>query len=137
MGETKNKYPHCVDDCLTCDYYNYQKDECEAVGKLTGCDFCRNAFTDHRLQVEGPDGYACDSSSCVIGRGGKELLVNGYLNSSSNYKAPVNITVMKYYEADGKMHDIWKYVPKYCPECGRFLKENKRWFEMQAEKEKR
>ena len=137
MNETKNKYPHCMDDCLTCDYFNHAANECEADGKIIDCDFCKNAHTDLRLQVTGYDGYLSDSSSIGIGRGDRELNIVGYLNSSCNYSAPVNITVMKYYEEDKQMHDVWRYVPKYCPECGRLIKENQRYFEMQAEKEKK
>lgn len=92
---------------------------------MEDCDFCRNAFTS---DIE--PGY--DSSSLSIGI----VLEKGFcmfFNSSSSYEAPVNITVDvwrddRYYRGHkGCNVDVVKYAPKYCPECGRRIKENDKY----------
>ena len=77
-----------------------------------GCSFCNNAWCDPELE------HWNDLSYLHIGKG-----VNGFCVHlrSGDLKETVLL-------ASSGMHDVWVYSPKYCPECGRRLLENKsRW----------
>ena len=95
------------------------------------CDFCLNAFT---CDIE--PGY--DSSSVCVGIA--EEKYHMHFNSASQGNPPVSITVETwrddaYYRGHkGCNVDIAKYAPKYCPECGRRIKENDEYRKLLREK---
>lgn len=97
------------------------------------CDFCLNAFNSDIEQ-----GF----DSCSISVGSVSEGYRMYINSSSCYQAPVHISVdtwreYAYYRGHkGCNVDIAIYAPKYCPECGRRIKENDKYRKVLEEKKK-
>lgn len=84
------------------------------------CSYCLNA-----TQYEDLD-ETNDFSSCGIGESNKNRKT--WLMLDSSKVGGVNIQARQVWlEKDGGdnyNHCVAKYYPKYCPECGRLLKEN-------------
>lgn len=111
-----NKRPECrVEDCYECSYFDHDGN-CTADDKILGCDFCRTAYSDERLNKDN------DLSFCSIGK-----CSNGYsafIGSSAMYCPPVAIIVQKWNEQLQRNQDMCHFTPKYCPMCGRLIAEN-------------
>ena len=87
------------------------------------CNFCFNAHVAATLP-ENEDDYfepelndSNDFSSSTIGFSDERHQL--YFNAGG--REPINIEVCEWY--NGRWHTICKYYPKFCPECGRELKE--------------
>lgn len=82
--------------------------------KSTACWFCDSAYTNPELQSDN------DLSYMSIGECSR-----GYrLLFRSGSSRPTEILVEQWNEKAG-WHSIGYYWPRYCPNCGRELKENK------------
>ena len=85
------------------------------------CYRCSNSFVNGIEPLY--DGYAA-----TIGKndGSVQMAVS---SAGQNYPAPVTIEVWKYFE-DMKINSrIAFFVPRYCPFCGREIKENIRYLQ--------
>ncbi len=82
------------------------------------CVFCRNAYTDSDI----PFGE-CDGSSMAIGdcAPGYSMFLD---SSSAVLHSPVSIGVLKWVPDISRNICVAKFVPNYCPICGREIKEN-------------
>ena len=91
--------------------------------KQGSCKFCWN-FISAGID-EDP---LFDGSSIPIGSSDSGYAL--FLNSSSTYPAfgCVNIDCLCY--SSGQGLTVATYVPKYCPECGRKLVENQKYFDL-------
>lgn len=78
---------------------------------MKDCAYCKNAYTDSGLD------HTNDLSYLSIGESAEK--VNAYIRSGGNMRTAIVIEKNK--------QVVWLYRPKYCPNCGRELKENKRW----------
>lgn len=95
-------------------YHGHENDVVFIDDEPEYCNKCMNAFVEPELE---PD---CDFASRSIGDSSK-----GYrmmLNTGARRKTHISL------ERWNEQHQQWEtegiYVPKYCPECGRELKEN-------------
>ena len=90
------------------------------------CKYCFNARIiepakteeeawDRQFETELTDDN--DFSSCGIGAG--DEIHNMFIDAGGG--KPVSISVMKWDDKYKQNFTVCKYVPKYCPECGRFL----------------
>lgn len=111
-----NRRSECgEDDCFYCPYFDHDGN-CLANDKLMGCDFCRTAFSDERLD-KGQDFSAgsigkCDNGFCA------------YIIGTASFDPPVEIRVSQWNAQHKRNHDIFHFTPKYCPMCGRLIVEN-------------
>ena len=78
---------------------------------MKDCTYCKNAYTDESLNHDN------DLSYFKIGEPDEEY--RAYLRTGD--KRATALLVEKGNELK------WAYYPNYCPNCGRELKENKRW----------
>ena len=91
---------------------------------MKDCDYCRNAFTSD-IDPE------YDGSYLNIGQTEKGYRM--FFGSAALSKPPVRILVDTFCEDayyrghKGCNVDIAIYTPKYCPECGRRIKENDKY----------
>lgn len=83
------------------------------------CVYCTNAYTDDELD------HDHDLSMISIGESEKGL--NMFFNTGDN--RPTNIDVLQWSDKYKQNLTVCLYVPKYCPECGRRLFENDKYFE--------
>ena len=87
------------------------------------CRFCFNADVYNSLTVNDEDYFDeglhddNDFSSATVGFSDDKHQL--YINSGNG--EAVNIELCEWF--NGRWHTIGKYYPKYCPECGRKLKE--------------
>lgn len=85
------------------------------ANRLTPCHMCDNARLNHELTDDN------DYSSCTIGSYDKECRIM----LSSGWGKPLRIEIERWNDKIGRWEDIGIYYPKYCPECGREIKEYK------------
>ena len=78
------------------------------------CKFCCNCHTDDSLS---PDN---DLSFCSIGHIDKGYTL--YFRSGDNRFTGIDIS--HFFPGNDYSNTIGYYIPKYCPECGRYLFEN-------------
>ena len=118
--EAINRYPHCIGDCYTCEYFDH-KGNCSAHEEIKCCMYCSSSESDRRISSEN------DLNYMAIG-GRDTLLQKGYIlymkSGVSDQTAPVQILLQKWSEDIGRNVDIMRFTPKYCPMCGRLIKEN-------------
>ena len=123
----KNMRPECNErDCFTCNYFDHSKGYCSADKEIKDCSYCKNAFTDLRLD---PDN---DLSYMSIG-----LCDNGFgafICSTALYRPPVKIIVQKYQEEIKQNVDVFYYTPAFCPMCGRKIVENEKFLKEEQER---
>ena len=107
---------YCEDDCP---YEDWKECNCfcgESVkkkNKITPCYMCDNARLNNELTEEN------DFSSCGIGEFDK-----GYRTMlSSVYGKPLRIEFERWNGAVKRWEECGIYYPKYCPNCGREIKE--------------
>lgn len=113
----KNKRPECdIMNCFGCSYLNHKTGHCSADEEIKDCDYCKNAFTDLRLDAEN------DLSYISIGR--CEDGYGAFICSGAVCRSPVKIIVQKYREDIKRNVDVFHYTPVYCPVCGRKIVEN-------------
>ena len=92
------------------------------------CDFCSNSF------VNGID-PEYDGSSTLVGLCDTSKGYRLSLDAAGLSNPPVCIKVTvwdnnaSYKGSDGAVVDVAEYAPKYCPECGRRIKENDKFRE--------
>ena len=124
----KNMRPECNErDCFTCNYFDHRKGYCSADKKIKDCSYCKNAFTDLRLDPHK------DLSYMSIGQ-----CDNGYeafISSTALFIPPVQIIVQKCGENLQNV-DVFHYTPIFCPVCGRKIVENEQFFKEEQEKNK-
>lgn len=54
----KNKRPECNEvDCFICNYFDHKKGYCSADKEINDCFYCKNAFTDLRLDSDNDLSY--------------------------------------------------------------------------------
>lgn len=112
-----NMRPECDKrDCLGCAYLNHETGYCSADSEIKDCKYCKNAFTDKRLDAH-YDGSYISIGECAEGYG-------AYISSSAESNPPVRIVVQTYREAIKRNVDVAYYAPTYCPMCGRKIVEN-------------
>lgn len=112
-------------DCFGCAYLDHQTGYCSADDEIKDCNYCKNAFTDKRLDDDN------DLSYTAIGN-----FENGYsvfLRASAAYKPPVAIIVQMYRKDLKRNVDIACYAPTYCPICGRKIVENEKYFKTEKD----
>ena len=81
--------------------------------ELKSCGMCLNAYTDEELNSDN------DLSYFTIGK-----CEDGYrMLFRTGDGRPTGVVVEKWFESSG-WHSIGFYQPKFCPNCGRELKEN-------------
>lgn len=107
-------------ECLTCPYFDVNTKHCSADEKIWGCKYCKNAFTDLRLDRRH------DLQYIQIGKAENGTVA--FMRSSAEYKPPVSIVVQQYREDIQQNVDIAIITPKYCPFCGRKIIENKQFW---------
>ncbi len=113
----KNKRPECNEmDCFTCNYFDHKKGYCSADKEIKDCSYCKNAFTDLRLDPENDLSYM-SIGQCDDGYG-------AFICSTALYRPPVKIIVQKYREDIKRNVDVFHYTPVFCPVCGRKIVEN-------------
>ena len=89
------------------------------------CKYCNNAFVDDSLTDNN------DLSYISIGHIEKGYTL--YFRSGDNRFTGIDIS--HFFPGRQCSNTIGYYVPKYCPECGRYLKENEFYRELQNNKE--
>ena len=112
-------------DCFTCNYFDHKKGYCLADKKIKDCPYCKNAFTDLRLE---PDN---DLSYMPIGRCDNGF--GAFICATALYRPPVKIIVQKYREDIKQNVDIFCYTPTFCPMCGRKIVENEKFLKEERE----
>lgn len=123
----KNKRPECNKmDCFTCNYFDHKKGRCSADKEITDCSYCKNAFTDLRLDSDNDLSYM-SIGHCDYGFG-------AFICSTALYRPPVKIIVQKYQEDIKQNVDIFHYTPIFCPVCGRKIVENEQFIKEELER---
>lgn len=122
-----NMRPECNSlNCFGCAYLDHKTGYCSADDEIKDCDYCKNAFTDKRLDDDN------DLSYMSIG-----CFENGYgvfMRTSAAYKPPVAIIVQMFHKDLKRNVDIACYAPIYCPICGRKIIENDTYIKNQEAK---
>lgn len=95
--------------------------------KSKDCAYCKNAFTDQRLDKHHDLSY--------LSVGVSEKGFHSYICSSASYKPPVSIVVQEYRDDLRRNVDVVYYTPKYCPVCGRKITENERFLKTAEERD--
>ncbi len=85
------------------------------------CTYCNNATVD--------DGLTSENDLSFISIGHIEKGYTLYFRSGDNRFTGIDIS--HFFEGREYSNTIGYYVPKYCPECGRYLKENEFFRELQ------
>ena len=98
------------------------------------CRFCFNAYVDASLPKTEEELYfdsglddSNDFGSSTIGisQGGTQLYINSGNGEALNIEVCQWFSELNMLQHSGRWHTIAKYYPKFCPECGRELKEYK------------
>lgn len=82
---------------------------------LTPCNMCDNARINEELSDDN------DFSSCTIGSFDKDCRIM----LTSGWGKPLRIEISRWNDEAQRWEDIGVYYPKFCPECGREIKEYK------------
>lgn len=124
-----NKRPECDEkDCYLCDYFG-PNNTCFADDKLIGCKYCRNANSDARLDEDHDLSY-CSIGECDNGFG-------TFIAAHASSRVPsVVIMVQQWNEQHQCNHIVSRFVPKYCPMCGRLITENEPYLHRDDGKDK-
>ena len=108
--------PECDEaDCYTCPYFDHDG-HCSADEEINDCAYCKNAFTDGRLDETN------DGSSLSIG-----VSMDGFrmsIDASASEHPPVRITLTMHRPDLKRNITVAYFTPKYCPMCGRKITEN-------------
>lgn len=114
---TKNMRPECDKrDCLGCAYLNHETGYCSADNEIKDCKYCKNAFTDKRLDDDN------DLSYTSIGH--FESGYGVFIRASAACNPPVAIIVQVHRKDLKRNVDVACYAPQFCPVCGRKIIEN-------------
>lgn len=117
-----NMRPECDKlDCFGCAYLDHETGYCSADEDIKDCDYCKNAFTDKRLDDDN------DLSYTSIGR--FESGYGVFMRAAAAYNPPVAIIVQTYRKDLKHNVDVACYAPKYCPVCGRKIIENEKFLQ--------
>lgn len=112
-----NFRPECDKrDCLGCAYFDHETEHCSAEDEIKDCDYCKNAYTDKRLDDDN------DLSYTSIGH--FESGYGVFIRAAAAYNPPVAIIVQTYRNDLKRNVDVACYTPTYCPICGRKIIEN-------------
>lgn len=86
----------------------------QPVEETKGCKYCNNATVDPQLNCENDLSY-CGIGSSIPGDG-------AFIRSGGGRKTAI---IFDRWDEKGKInHTVGVYIPKFCPECGRWLLEN-------------
>ena len=108
--------PECNEEnCFTCPYFDH-KGHCLADEEINDCDYCKNAFTDRRLDETNDTGYMS------IGRSMDGFRMS--IDARALGHPPVSITLFMYQPDIQRNVMVAQFTPKYCPMCGRKITEN-------------
>ena len=101
---------------LLCRKNTSHNGHCSADEKINDCAYCKNAFTDERLDETNDDSYIS------IGRSMDGFSMS--LDARALGRPPVSITLFMYQPDIQKNIMVSQFTPKYCPMCGRKITEN-------------
>lgn len=84
---------------------------------MSNCMYCYNRYVDKNLNEENDIGFytigSCETKYTIF--------------FESGWITPTGITFWKMDDNTKQNKIIGKYIPRYCPECGRKLKENEKF----------
>lgn len=89
------------------------------------CKYCYGWYLDSELDPQN------DSHSISIGNADKNINIyfNYDIDRTILNRPVIYLDILKYSELDTQNHCVGSYVPKFCPECGRELTENNKYFQ--------
>lgn len=123
----KNMRSECSEkDCFTCNYFDCKKSYCLADKEIKDCSYCKNAFTDLRLDPDNDFSYK-SIGSCDNGFG-------AFMCATALNRPPVKIIVQKYQKEIKQNVDVFCYTPAFCPMCGRKIVENEKFLKKEQKK---
>lgn len=92
----------------------------------TQCAYCANSTTDELLDF-GFDGSSFSVGDCEKG-------YSMYITSETPSNFPVSLEVLHWDDTLHRNVTVARFVPKYCPFCGREIVENKNFLKQKLRK---